>query len=71
MSLHTAESIPFSFSRWSDKSLEHSTHVQGIYRNLYEKVTAVILAAMNLLDVAGLRVTLMLWCGIDPADAEA
>ena len=24
-----------SFSRWSDKSLEHSTHVQGIYRNLY------------------------------------
>ena len=36
-----------------------------------EKVTAVILAAMNLLDVAGLRVTLMLWCGIDPADAEA
>ncbi|WP_168733482.1 type II toxin-antitoxin system death-on-curing family toxin [Deinococcus sp. Arct2-2] len=36
-----------------------------------EKVTAAILAAMNLLDVAGLRVTLMLWCGIDPADAEA
>ena len=36
MSLHNAESIPFSFSRWSDKSLEHSTHVQGIYRNLYE-----------------------------------
>lgn len=36
-----------------------------------EKITAAILAAMNLLDVAGLRVTLMLWCGIDPADAEA
>ena len=32
---HNAESIPFSFSRWSDTSLEHSTHVQGIYRNLY------------------------------------
>ena len=32
---HNAESIPFSFSRWSDKSLGHSTHVQGIYRNLY------------------------------------
>ena len=36
-----------------------------------EKVTAAILAAMNLLNVAGLRVTLMLWCGIDPADGEA
>lgn len=36
-----------------------------------EKVTAAILAAMNLLDVPGLRVTLMLWCGIDPADETA
>lgn len=36
-----------------------------------EKLTAAILAAVNLLDVAGLRVTLMLWCGIDSADAEA
>ena len=32
---HNAESVSFSFSRWSDKSLEHSTHIQGIYRNLY------------------------------------
>ena len=35
-----------------------------------EKVTAAVLAAMNMLDVAGLRVTLMLWCDIDPEDAE-
>lgn len=36
-----------------------------------EKVTASVLAAMNLLDIAGLRITLMLWCNIDPADSEA
>lgn len=36
-----------------------------------EKVTAAILAAMNLADALSLRVILMLWCGIDPADALA
>ncbi|WP_425145229.1 type II toxin-antitoxin system death-on-curing family toxin [Deinococcus sp.] len=36
-----------------------------------EKVTAVILAAMNLLNVPGLRITLMLRCGIDPCDQAA
>lgn len=36
-----------------------------------EKVTAAILAAMNLADALSLRVILMLWCGIDAADALA
>lgn len=40
-------------------------------RSEREKVTAAILAAMNLADAPSLRVILMLWCGIDPADALA
>ncbi|MVN85437.1 type II toxin-antitoxin system death-on-curing family toxin [Deinococcus sp. HMF7620] len=36
-----------------------------------EKVTVAVLAAMDMLQVPGLRVALMLWCGIDPADREA
>lgn len=36
-----------------------------------EAATVMVLTAMGLLDVAGLRVALMAWCGIDPADAEA
>jgi death on curing protein len=36
-----------------------------------EAATVMVLAAMSLLPIAGLRVVLMAWCGIDPADAEA
>lgn len=36
-----------------------------------EKVTAAILAAMNLADAPSLREILLLWCGIDPPDALA
>ncbi|WP_328774642.1 type II toxin-antitoxin system death-on-curing family toxin [Deinococcus aquaedulcis] len=36
-----------------------------------EAATNTMMVAMGRLDVAGLRVALMLWCGIDPADAEA
>ena len=55
MSLHTAESISFSFSRWSDKSLEHGCCVQGIYRNLYQfwLPPAVLLLAVSVWRRAG------------------
>lgn len=36
-----------------------------------EAATIMVLTAMGLLDISGLRVALMAWCGIDPADAEA
>jgi len=36
-----------------------------------EAATVMVLTAMGLLEVPGLRVALMAWCGIDPADAEA
>lgn len=36
-----------------------------------EAATVMVLTAMGLLTVPGLRVVLMAWCGIDPADAEA
>ncbi len=36
-----------------------------------EAATVMVLTAMGLLPVAGLRIAIMTWCGIDPADAEA
>ena len=36
-----------------------------------EAATVMVLAAMGLLEVAGLRIALMAWCGVDPADSEA
>ncbi len=36
-----------------------------------EAAVAMVLVAMGLTSIDGLRVILMLWCGIDPADAEA
>ncbi len=36
-----------------------------------EAATIMILTAMGLLEIDGLRIALMLWCGIDPADADA
>lgn len=36
-----------------------------------EATTVMVLTAMDLLNVAGLRVALVAWCGFDPADAEA
>lgn len=45
----------------------------GLYPDPTEReaATVMVLVAMGLLDVPGLRVALMAWCGIDPADAEA
>jgi death on curing protein len=36
-----------------------------------EAITIMVLVAMGLLDIAGLRIALMIWCGIDPSDATA
>ena len=36
-----------------------------------EAAIIMVLTAMGLLDIAGLRIALMMWCGIDPADQEA
>lgn len=36
-----------------------------------EKETVIVLVAMGLLNVPGLRIALMMWCGIDPAEQEA
>lgn len=36
-----------------------------------EAATVMVLVAMGLLPAAGLRVALMTWCGIDPADETA
>lgn len=36
-----------------------------------EAATTMVLVAMGHIGIDGLRVILMLWCGIDPADAEA
>ncbi|MDB5045666.1 MAG: hypothetical protein JWQ08_1716 [Deinococcus sp.] len=36
-----------------------------------EAATIMVLTAMGLLDISGSRVSLMAWCGIDPADVEA
>lgn len=36
-----------------------------------EAATVMILVAMGLLDIQGLRVALMMWCGVDPADQNA
>ena len=36
-----------------------------------EAALIMVLTAMGHLDIAGLRIALMMWCGIDPADNEA
>jgi death on curing protein len=36
-----------------------------------EAATVMVLVAMGLLGIAGLRIALMMWCGIDPSDAAA
>lgn len=45
----------------------------GIHPNPSEReaATTMVLTAMDLLSIEGLRIVLMTWCGIDPADAEA
>ncbi|GGR07204.1 hypothetical protein [Deinococcus ruber] len=36
-----------------------------------EAATVMVLVAMGLLSIPGLRVALMAWCGIDPSDQDA
>lgn len=36
-----------------------------------EATTIMVLTAMGLLEIEGLRIALMLWCGVDPADHTA